>query len=337
MCWEPAHRAPSVSPWPRLRVALRWDVIIVSFVPSVAPRTSLSRSRVGRAPRAGARTHVERDARGRPAWGVRAPRALGESAAAFTRRSSLGVWHRFVRPVRRPARAALSLGGPAPAGRARTTSGRVGARRARRVRSVGRRGESAHRAPYLAPVFCLANYERPFSFEDAPPSRPPAAVARVRSSLSLDDDDDNPLSSLPTLRRRRPPVSPTPVRRGTFARGRVFPADAASKLDPNPQRENSPESKPPPPKRDATLAAVAEKQKKWTRGKKKDDKDDAARKEKGDRRCRCMCEQNITKSKYKKAESNHSRVRAQTAHSLLLPPTARKGASSITTWSSESS
>ena len=57
--------------------------------------------------------------------------------AAFARRSSLGVWRRFVRPVRRPARAALSLRGPAPAGRARTTSGRADARRARRARSAG--------------------------------------------------------------------------------------------------------------------------------------------------------------------------------------------------------
>ena len=67
-------------------------------VPSVAPREPLPRSealrrRVGRAPRAGARTQAERDARGRPAGalGVRAPRALNASAAAFARRSSLGV------------------------------------------------------------------------------------------------------------------------------------------------------------------------------------------------------------------------------------------------------
>jgi len=42
-----------------------------------------------------------------------------------------------VRPVRRRARAALSLRGPAPAGRARTTSGRADARRARRAWSAG--------------------------------------------------------------------------------------------------------------------------------------------------------------------------------------------------------
>ena len=104
-------------------------------VPSVAPREPLSRSesprrRVGRAPRAGAQAQAERDACGWPAGalGVRAPRAIAESAAAFMRRSSLGVWRRFVRPVRRPARAALSLRGPAPAGRAR---GRARARCAR--------------------------------------------------------------------------------------------------------------------------------------------------------------------------------------------------------------
>ena len=42
--------------------------------------------------------------------------------AAFARRSSLGVWRRFVRPVRRPARAAFSFRGPASAGRVRTPS-----------------------------------------------------------------------------------------------------------------------------------------------------------------------------------------------------------------------
>ena len=110
-------------PRPRSRAALRWGFGIVSFVPSVAPRAPPSRSesprqRVGRAPRAGAQAHAERDACGWPAGalGVRAPRAVAESAAAFMRRSPLGVWRRFVRPVRRPARAALSLRGPAPAG-----------------------------------------------------------------------------------------------------------------------------------------------------------------------------------------------------------------------------
>ena len=122
-------------PRPRLRAALRWEFSIVSFVPSIAPRAPLSRSesprrRVGRAPRAGAQAHAERGACGWPAGalGVHAPRAVGESAAAFTRRSSLGVSRRFVRPVRRPARAAPSLRGPAPAGRAR---GRARARCAR--------------------------------------------------------------------------------------------------------------------------------------------------------------------------------------------------------------
>jgi hypothetical protein len=124
----------SVNPRPRLRAALRLSFGFVSVVPSVAPRAPLSRSeaprrRVGRAPRAGAQNHAERDVCGRLAGvlGALAPRALGESAAAFTRRSSLGVWRRFVRPVRRPARAAPSLRGPAPAVGARTTSGRADA------------------------------------------------------------------------------------------------------------------------------------------------------------------------------------------------------------------
>ena len=133
------RHALSVSPRTSLRAALHWGFGVVSFVPSVAPRVPLSRSeaprrRVERTPRADARTHAERDARGRPERGVRAPRPLGEVAAAFAHRSSLGGWRRFGRPVRRPARAALSLLGPAPAGRAHTTSGRAGARRARRVR-----------------------------------------------------------------------------------------------------------------------------------------------------------------------------------------------------------
>ena len=56
--------------------------------------------------------------------------------------------HRFVCPVRRPARAAPLLRGPMPAGGARTTSGRTDARRARRASAVGRpaRWESACRA-----------------------------------------------------------------------------------------------------------------------------------------------------------------------------------------------
>ena len=89
-----ARAAPSLHPRRRVARSPR------AFVPSVVPRAPLScseplRRRVGRAPREGARTHTERDARGRPAWGVRAPRALGESAAAFARRSPLGVWRRF--------------------------------------------------------------------------------------------------------------------------------------------------------------------------------------------------------------------------------------------------
>ena len=77
-----------------------WRRFVVSFVPSVAPRVPLScseplRRRLGRAPREGARTHAERGACGRPARGVRTPRALGESAAAFARRSSLEVWRCF--------------------------------------------------------------------------------------------------------------------------------------------------------------------------------------------------------------------------------------------------
>ena len=134
-----ARHALSVSLRPSLRAALCLGFGVVSFVPSVAPPAPLSRSeaprrRVERTPRADARTHAERDARYRSELGVRAPRALGEVAAAFARRASLGVWRSFDRPVRRPARAALSFRGPAPAGRAHTTSGRAGARRARRVR-----------------------------------------------------------------------------------------------------------------------------------------------------------------------------------------------------------
>ena len=92
-----ARAAPSLHPRRRVARSPR------AFVPSVVPRAPLScseplRRRVGRAPREGARTHTERDARGRPAWGVRAPRALGESAAAFARRSPLGVWPLAGRP-----------------------------------------------------------------------------------------------------------------------------------------------------------------------------------------------------------------------------------------------
>ena len=119
-----ARRALSVSSLPRLSAAFCWGVDVDSFVPSDAPRTPLSRSeapllRVGRAPRASARTHSERHTRGRPALGVCVPRALGESVAAFVRRFSLGGWRQFIRLVRLPPRATLSLRGPAPAGRAR--------------------------------------------------------------------------------------------------------------------------------------------------------------------------------------------------------------------------
>ena len=62
---------------------------------------------------------------------LRACRSLASPAP------SGGALTTSVRPVRRPARAALLLRAPAPAGRARTTRGRADAHRARRARSTG--------------------------------------------------------------------------------------------------------------------------------------------------------------------------------------------------------
>jgi len=74
---------------------------------------------------------------------LRACRSLASPAP------SGGALTTSVRPVRRPARAALLLRAPAPAGRARTTRGRADAHRARRARSTG--VESARRALSVSP------------------------------------------------------------------------------------------------------------------------------------------------------------------------------------------
>ena len=91
-----AHRS-SLEVW--LRV-YRLGLCSAPHVPLY--RSEPPRTLVVRAPRVGAWTHVERDARGRPARGVRAPRVLGESASAFERHSSWGGWRRFVCFVFRP-------------------------------------------------------------------------------------------------------------------------------------------------------------------------------------------------------------------------------------------
>ena len=166
-------------------------------VPSVAsceplPRSEALRRRVGRAPRAGARTHAERDARGRPAGalGVRAPRALNASAASFARRSLLGVWHRYVRPVRRPARAAHSLRVRAPAGRARTMSGCAGARRGGAGRPQASRRQAAAAATRAPPRHCAPC--RHLKYTEAPALTSSGSESSLRcpstpSSLSLLD------------------------------------------------------------------------------------------------------------------------------------------------------